>query len=61
MKAQWIWHENEFEYALYQDIMHRRRERNVRANPAWKLPVVNSDVTFLRFVVRLKEVCITDN
>ena len=55
MKAQWIWHENEFEYSLYQKIMHRRRERNVRANPAWKLPMVHSDARFVRFVTLEKE------
>lgn len=44
--SQWIWHQGEFEYYIYDKVMFRRRERNVRTNPVWELPSVSHNARF---------------
>ena len=46
MKAQWIWYKNEFIYYLYNKVMNRRREKNVKVLCCWKLPSVCPSVKF---------------
>lgn len=48
MGAQWIWREGDYEFFLYRNVIHRRRERNVRANPGWEIPEVCRHTVFVR-------------
>ena len=55
MKAQWIWYKNEFIYYLYNEVMNRRREKNVKVLCCWKLPAVYPSVKFYKKFTLEKE------
>ena len=49
MQSQWIWHKNELTYCLYNKVMNRRREKNVKVLCCWQLPQVCPSVKFMRY------------
>ena len=48
MRSQWIWYKNELTYCLYNKVMNRRWEKNVKVLCCWQLPQVCPSVKFLR-------------
>ena len=56
MRSQWIWYKNELTYCLYNKVMNRRREKNVKVLCCWQLPPVYPSVKFFRsFVLKKKD------
>ena len=59
MRSQWIWYKNELTYCLYNKVMNRRREKNVKVLCCWQLPPVYPSVKFFRSFVLKKKTAIT--
>ena len=48
MNPQWIWYKNELTYCLYNKVMNRRWEKNVKVLTCWQLPQVCPSIKFSR-------------